>query len=255
MPYEAPNPAKLRIKPVYGVDSYGHDLALPLLISQASNVATLTPSTASFHQTLHDSARPIDETLMFISESDKAELLHSGNDTNFDQSFILNPDMTAWSYKLALNMGFGLKVSAFTSGTINLGNIHLTITELGQGAGDTIIEDLTIDAGSSNLTGTGEQIVAFHADIIRPIKLNNAQPIKLRIQTEVEETGTNTWQVGMLPCYPLIPTAVPKQWLVSQLEAHLHASLDHAYAVFRDQNNQQLMDYSGCAENEAGRCS
>ena len=43
MSYEPPNPTKLRIKPVYGVDSYGHDILLPLALAQSSNVQTLTP--------------------------------------------------------------------------------------------------------------------------------------------------------------------------------------------------------------------
>ena len=245
--YELPDPTKLRIKPTYNVGDYGHDVVFPLLEVQSSNIQTLTPSTASFHQTLHDSARPIDEVAMFVSNLDKVAQLHGGNDTNYDETFLIQPDMSFFSYKLALNMGIGLKVSAFTSGTVNVGSIHLTITEDGQGAGDTVIEDLIIDVGSSNLTETGEQIVAFHADIIKPIKFTKARPIKVRIQTVVEETGTNTWQVGMLPCYPLLPNAVAKQWLLSQVEVHAHASLDHAFPIWRDETNQEKMDYSGCS--------
>jgi len=247
MTYELPDPTKLRIKPVYNTGDYGHDVVFPLLQSQTSNVQSLTPSTASFHQTLHDSARPIDEVAMFISNLDKCEQLHAGNDTNFDQTFLIQPDMSFFSYKIAVNMGFGLKVSAFTSGTVNLGNIHVTITEDGKGAGDTTIVDQIVDAGSSNLTATGEQIVAFHVDVIQPIKFTKARPIKVRIQTEVEETGTNTWQVGMLPVYPLIAPAVAKQWLLSQVEVHAHASLDHAFPIWRDETNQEKMDYSGCS--------
>ena len=245
--YELPDPTKLRTKPVYNVGDYGEDVVFPLVLSQASNLATLTPSTASFHQTLHDSARPIDEVAMFVSNLDKVAQLHGGNDTNYDETFLIQPDMSFFSYKLALNMGIGLKVSAFTSGTVNVGSIHLTITEDGQGAGDTVIEDLIIDVGSSNLTATGEQIVAFHADIIKPIKFTKSRPIKVRIQTEASKSGTATFQVGMLPVFPIIPTAVPKQWLLSQVEGHAHASLDHAFPIWRDQTNQEKMDYSGCS--------
>ena len=246
MEYELPDPTKLRIKPVYGVDSYGHDVTFPLILSQATNLATLTPSTASYHQTEHDSAIPIDELARFISNVDKCELLHAGNDSNFDQTFLISPDMSAFSYKIALTFGIGLKVSAYTSGNINVNNIHLTITEVGDGAGDTVIKDLTISAGSPNLTGTGEQITMFHADIVEPIKFTKSRPIKVRIQTEASKSGTATFQVGMLPVFPVIPTAVPKHWLESQVELHLHASLDHAFPVFRDQTNQEKMDYSGC---------
>tara|TARA_R100000781_G_scaffold78260_2_gene48485 strand:- start:71 stop:832 length:762 start_codon:yes stop_codon:yes gene_type:complete len=247
-----PNPTQLRIKPVYDTGSFGHDVTFPLPLAQATNLATLTPSTASFYQSTHDSALPVDELARFISESDKCELLHNGNDTDFDKTWILQPDMTAWTYKLALNFGVGLKVSAYTSGNVNAGNIHITITEIGDGAGDTVIEDLTIAIGSPNLTATGEQIIMFHADIVRPIKLNGGLPVKVRIQTESSKSGTATYQVGMLPVFPIIPTAVPKTWYESQVELHLHGDLTHAYPIWRSENNQELMDYSGCG---SGGCS
>ena len=242
-----PNPTQLRIKPVYDTGSFGHDVTFPLVLSQASNLATLTPSTASFYQSTHDSALPVDELARFISESDKCELLHAGNDTDFDKTWLIQPDMTAWSYKIALTLAIGLKVSAHTSGNVNARNVKLTITQIGDGAGDTVIEDLTIAVGSPNLTATGEQIILFHADIVRPIKFNNGLPVKVRIQTESSKSGTATYQIGMLPVFPIIPTAVPKQWLLSQVEIHAHASLDHAFPIWRDQTNQEKMDYSGCS--------
>ena len=246
MEYELPDPTKLRTKPVYNVGDYGQDVTFPLILSQASNLVTLTPSTASFHQTEHNSSLPIDALARFISNVDKCELLHGGNDTNFDKTFLISPDMSFFSYKIALTFGIGLKVSAYTSGNINVNNVHLTITEIGEGAGDTVIADLTVSAGSPNLTGTGEQITMFHADIIQPIKFTKSRPIKIRIQTEASKSGTATFQVGMLPVFPIIPTAVPKQWYESQIEIHAHASLDHAFPVFRDQTNQEKLDYSGC---------
>ena len=242
-----PNPTQLRIKPVYDTGSFGHDVTFPLVLAQASNLATLTPSTASFYQSTHDSALPIDELARFISESDKCELLHNGNDTDFDKTWLIQPDMTAWSYKIALTFGIGLKVSAYSSGNINAGNIKLTITQIGDGAGNIVIENLTMAIGSPNLTATGEQIIMFHADIVRPIKFNNGLPIKVRIQTESSKSGTATYQIGMLPVFCLIPTATPKQWIESQVELHLHGDLTHAYPIWRSENNDELMDYSGCA--------
>ena len=245
--YEIGNPTKLRIKPTYNVGDYGHDLSLPLLLAQASNVQTLTPSTSSFHQTEHDSALPIDEVLSFISESDKCEQLHAGNDTDFDKTWLITPDMSFFSYKISLTFGIGLKVSAYTSGNITVDNIHLTLTEIGDGAGDIVIADLRIPTGASALSATGEQIIMFHADIMNKIKFNNSKPVKVRIQTETTKSGTATYQVGMLPVYPMIPTAVPKQWLLSQVEIHAHASLDHAFPIWRDSDNDQRLDYSGCS--------
>jgi len=242
-----PNPTQLRIKPVYDTGSFGHDVTFPLPLSQNSNLSTLTPSTASFYQSTHDSALPIDELARFVSNVDKCELLHAGNDTDFDKTWLIQPDMTAWSYKIALTFGIGLKVSAYTSGNINAGNVKITMTEIGDGAGDTVIEDLTIAVGSPNLTATGEQIIMFHADIVRPIKFNKALPVKVRIQTESSKSGTATYQIGMLPLFCIIPTAVAKTWYESQIEMHMHGDLTHAYPIWRSENNDELMDYSGCA--------
>ena len=244
MDYEIPNPTLLRIKPTANVLDYGHDLSLPLVLAQSTNVQDLTPSPATFHQTQHDSANPIDELLMFISESDKCLQVHSGNDTNFSTSFLFSPDMVAWIYKQAFTIGFGLKVSAFTSGTVNLGNIKITITQTGNP--EKVLLNQTVDAGSANLTATGEQITLFHFDFIQPVELDTGTPLKIDIETQVEETGTNTWQVGFLPCFPTLPTASPKEWIISQIEFHAHASLNHAYPIFRSENNDQRMDYSGC---------
>jgi hypothetical protein len=252
MAYELPDPTKLRIKPVYDTGSFGHDVTFPLVLSQASNLATLTPSTASFYQSTHDSALPIDELARFVSNVDKCELLHAGNDTDFDKTWLIQPDMTAWAYKIALTFGIGLKVSAYTSGNVNAGKVRLTITEIGDGIGDTVIQDLTMDIGSPNLTATGEQIIMFHADIIKPIKFSNGLPIKVRIQTESSKSGTATYQIGMLPLFPIIPTAVAKTWYESQVELHLHGDLTHAYPIWRSENNDELMDYSGCG---SGGCS
>ena len=242
-----PNPTQLRIKPVYDTGSFGHDVTFPLPLAQNSNLSTLTPSTASFYQSTHDSALPIDELARFVSNVDKCELLHAGNDTDFDKTWLIQPDMTAWSYKIALTFGIGLRVSAYTSGNINAGNVKITMTEIGDGAGDTVIEDLTIAVGSPNLTATGEQIIMFHADIVRPIKFNKALPVKVRIQTESSKSGTATYQIGMLPLFCIIPTAVAKTWYESQIEMHMHGDLTHAYPIWRSENNDELMDYSGCA--------
>ena len=245
--FEIGDPTKLRIKPTYNVGDYGHDVSFPLLLSQATNLVTLTPSTSSFHQTQHDSANPIDEVLSFISESDKCELLHNGNDTDFDKTWLIQPDMSFFSYKIALSFGIGLKVSAYTSGNITAESIRLTLTELGDGVGDIVIADLTIPTGASALSATGEQIIMFHADILQKIKFTNNRPVTMRIRTVSSKSGTATYQVGMLPVYPMIPTAVPKQWLLSQVEIHAHASLDHAFPIWRDSDNDQRLDYSGCS--------
>jgi len=250
--YEAPNPTKLRIKPTYSVSDFGHDLLIPLVTTQSSNVQTLTGSTATFEFTPHDSAQPIDEQDVIISDTDKIQQLHAGNDAAYTKSWVFNPDMSCWIYKIAFNMGIGLKCSAFTSGTTNFGDVTITITQLGDGAGNKVIWSRAYDAETTALTGTGELICNFHADILAPVKLYNALPIKIDLTIAHTKTGTNTSQIGFLPFYPYVPTAIPKLFTVSSVAFHVHASLDHAYPIFRDETNDQRLDYSGISAEEAG---
>ena len=252
MSYEAPNPTKLRIKPTYNVSDYGKDILLPLVCTQSSNLQTLTPSGATFAFTPHDSAQPIDEQDIIISDTDKVQQLHAGNDTAFSKSWIFNPDMSAFVYKISFNLGLGLKCSAFTSGTTNFGDVTITITQLGDGAGNKVIWSRAYDAGATALAGTGELICNFHADIIAPVKLNNALPIKIDLTIAHAKTGTNTSQIGFIPFYPYVPTAVPRLFTVSAVGFHVHASLDHAFLVWRDQDKDQRLDYSGLSAEQAG---
>ena len=251
MSYEAPNPSKLRIKPTYNVGDYGKDILLPLVCTQSSNLQTLTPSTATFEFTPHDSAQPIDEQDIIISDTDKVQQLHASNDTAFTKSWIFTPDMSAFIYKISFNLGLGLKCSAFTSGTTNFGDITITITQLGEGSGDTVIWSRAYDAETTALAGTGELICNFHADILAPVKISNALPIKIDLTIAHSKTGTNTSQIGFLPFYPYVPTAVPKLFTVSAVSFHVHASLDHAFPIWRDQDNDQRLDYSGISAEQA----
>jgi len=250
--YEAPDPTKLRIKPTYNVGDFGHDLVIPLVNTQSSNVQTLTASTATFEFTAEDSAQPIDEQDVIISDTDKVQQLHAGNDTAYTKSWVYHPDMTAWLYKISFNLGIGLKCSAFTNGTTNIGDVTITITQIGDGAGDKVIFSRAYDSQTTALTGTGELISNFHADIVAPVKLTNALPVKIDLTIGHTKTGTNTSQIGFLPFYPYVPTAVPKLFTVSSVAFHVHASLDHAFPIWRDQDNDQRLDYSGISAEQAG---
>ena len=250
MSYEAPDPTKLRIKPTYNVGDFGHDLIIPLVCTQSSNVQTLTPSGATFAFTPEDSAQPIDEQDVIISDTDKVQNLHAGNDTAFTKSWIFHPDMSAFVYKVSFNLGLGLKCSAYTNGSTNFGDITIKITQLGDGIGDKVIWSRAYDAGTTALEATGELICNFHADILAIVKLSNALPIKIDLTIGHSKSGTNTSQIGFLPFYPYVPTAVPRLFTVSSVNFHIHASLDHAFPIWRDQDNDQRLDYSGISAEQ-----
>ena len=113
MPHLEERPAL--IKPVYDVSNYGEDSILPLNCLSGSTV-TLTPSTATFVQVEEDSKIPIDEVNMFIMDSDKMAGISAGDDTDYDETFQWEPDMSAQAYQITLNFASFMKVSAYTSG-------------------------------------------------------------------------------------------------------------------------------------------
>ena len=123
------------IKPTYDVANYGHDITLPLNCLSGST-ATLTPSTATFVQVLDDGRVPIDEVDLFITDSDKMELVHAGNDTDADFSWEWTPDMSAQAYQVSFNFAVGMKVSAYTSGNFKISDVQVIMKQVGGGEGD-----------------------------------------------------------------------------------------------------------------------
>ena len=81
-----PNIGQLRIKPVFDVGNYGHDLDLNLVLS-GTNTTTFVPSTTTITQVLDDSNIPIDESPTYVTDSDEMEVITAGNDTDFDNTW------------------------------------------------------------------------------------------------------------------------------------------------------------------------
>ena len=133
------------IKPTYNVGDYGHDVIIPLNCITGSNTTTLTPSTATFVQVLEDGRVPVDEANQFITDSDKMELVHAGNDTDFDTTWEWLPDMSFQAYKASFCVAVAMKVSAFTSGTFAISSVQLTLKSVGGGEGDEVIVDKIIN--------------------------------------------------------------------------------------------------------------
>ena len=104
MPHENGDiqPSQVKSLAVYDVGSYGEDLFLPLTDVGLTETA-LTFSTATVTRDTSDSNQPIDTYPRVFSDTDAGLLLNEGNDTAFNQTYTLDPDMTAIIYKISLN--------------------------------------------------------------------------------------------------------------------------------------------------------
>ena len=120
-------PSQVKSQPVYDVASYGTDLFLPLTDVGLTETA-LTFSGVTMTRDTTGSNQPLDSFPVVYSDTDTGILLNEGSNTAFNQTYTLNPDMTAIIYKISLNFCAVLTCSAYTNGGLSLGGLHIKIT-------------------------------------------------------------------------------------------------------------------------------
>ena len=234
-------------KPTYDISSYGMDLSL-LLGTETGTLQEVTMATANFEQS--GDHHHMDSYSIVISDNSTAGLVHEGNDTSYDQTYEFLTDMSAILYKYDIICAVGVNVSAFTSGSVKLDSVRFTATEnLQDGTEVRVLFDNYVDCSLSALTGTGANVFIAHSEGIPMVKIANSNKVQLRIRINETVSGTNTRQVGIFPLFPFQKTATMKLWTNSAFDWHVHPSLDHADPIFRAQNVQELIDYSGVTIN------
>ena len=229
------------IKPVYNVGDYGHDVTVPLSTLSGSS-QTVVPSTSAFVQVLEDSRVPVDEVNLFISESDVMQMIHQGNDSNYDETFTWLPDMASSLYKATLSFAVGLNVSSYSSGNFKISSIQMVIKQQKADYVETLV-NRTIDPGMANISSAVGQvaIITFDTQVAKKV-FDKSVTVQIIVTAS---GGVGTFQCGIFPVFCYIAPAVPKVWTTSALIMHLHGALDHAYPVFRNEDNENLLDHSG----------
>ena len=228
------------IKPTYDVANFGHDTTLPLNCLSGSTT-TLTPSTATFVQVLEDSRVPIDEVDQFITDSDKMALVHAGNDTDFDTSWEWSPDMSAQAYQLSFSFAVGMKVSAYTSGNFKIDDVQVVCNQVGGGEGAVTVVNKIIDPGMSPMVAINkEQVAIINFSTASSVKVFD-KPLTFQIKVNTD-SGVGTYQTGLIPLFCYFGSAVPKTWTISSVLMHIHADLGHAFPIFRDEDNMNMLD-------------
>ena len=227
------------IKPVYDVSNFGTGVTLPLNCLSGSTT-TLTPSTATFVQVLEDSKVPIDEVDMFITDSDKMALVHAGNDTDYDTTFEWSVDMSNQAYQITMNFAVAMKVSAYTSGNFAIDNVQIIIKQVGGGEGEYVYVNKIIDPGMANMTSATEQVAIINFSTRVSAKVAD-KPLTFQIKVNTS-SGVGTYQTGIVPLFCYFGAAVPKTWTTSSVLLHIHADLAHAFPIFRDEDNMNMLD-------------
>jgi len=222
-------PSNVKSQAVYDIASYGTDLYLPLTDVGLTETA-LTFSGVTMTRDTSDSNQPLDVFPFVYSDTDDGLLLNEGNNTIYNQTYTLNPDMTAIIYAISLNFCACLTVSAYTSGNFNIGALHIKISE--RSSNDRLLYENTFQSGAANLTATGTSIHWFTQDIVETIKIRKGNPIDIQLDL-ITTTGTGTRQEGYAPLAPYHKTAVLKSFTPSGISLHLHPDLSHADGVFK----------------------
>jgi len=222
-------PSNVKSLAVYDVASYGTDLYLPLTDVGLTETA-LTFSTVTMTRDTTDGNQPLDSFPFVYSDIDDGLLLNEGNNTIYNQTYTLDPDMTAVIYKISLNFCAVLTVSAYTSGNFSIGGLHIKISE--RSSNDRLLYENTFQSGAANLSATGTSMHWFTQDIVETIKVRKGNPIDIQLDL-ITTTGTGTRQEGYAPLAPYQKTAVLKSFTPSGISLHLHPDLSHADGVFK----------------------
>jgi len=231
-------PSKVKAVATYGIDAYGEDLFLPFTDVGLTETA-LVFSTAVITRDLENSNQPMDDFPAVYSAVDAGLLLNEGNDAQFSQTYSFVPDMTAIIYAIHLVFPAVVTCSAFTSGTLNVGALHIKITE--RSTNNRLLYENTFQSNAANLTGTGTSLHFFQRDIVETIKIEKGNPIDILVELITVKTGTNTRQEGLCNLAPYLKTAVLKRFTPAGMALHLHADLSHADGVFKYKKDRVSM--------------
>jgi len=228
-------PSNVKSVSVYNVGDYGNDLFLPFTDVGLTETA-LTFSTAVISRDTDDSNQPMDDFPAVYSDTDAGLLLNEGDNSAFSQTYTFNPDMTAIIYAIHLSFPAVVTCSAFTSGTLNVGALHIKLTE--RSTNDRLLYENTFQSGAANLTATGTSLHFFQRDIVETILVRKGNPIDILVELVTVTTGTNTRQEGYVTPAPYLKTAVMKRFTPAGIALHLHADLSHADGVYKYTKNR-----------------
>tara|TARA_R100001244_G_scaffold1398_1_gene2108 strand:+ start:304 stop:909 length:606 start_codon:yes stop_codon:yes gene_type:complete len=187
-------PSRVKAVITYDISNYGEDLFLPFTDVGLTETA-LTYSGVAMTRDLENSNQPMDVFPAVFSDTDSGLLLNEGNDTAFSQTYTFLPDMTAVLYAIHLNVPAALTCSSFSSGTLNIGALHIKITE--RSTDNRLLYENTFQSGAANLTGTGTSLHWFTRDIVETIQVTKGNPIDILVELITVVTGLTQDKKGM----------------------------------------------------------
>ena len=233
-------------KPVYDVSAYGEDLQLPL----GTKKLALQAITWSDLDELLVVDADMENYSRLVSDIDSLGIMNEGDGAAFDQTYTWLSDMSAFVYKFNLTLCCALSVTAYTGGNHSIDSVRVVIKEtLADGTVVSEIADMTKDTGMTNITAVKDQAVIMTFEGNDPFKVAQGNKVTIRIILNRTDTGTATSYEGLMPFFYFQSSSLAKTMIESTMQLHIHAALDHAFPIFRDQSIQDELDYDGVSRD------
>jgi len=221
----------LKVLPVYNVSTETEALFIPF--TDVLTLQSVTLSTAVITRSTDGGNFPIDDVSFFLSNIDTVGLIHEGDDTVFDRIYTWTPDFDSKIYKMTFNIACGINISAYTDGSLNIGNLRITVR---QRSPDILHHDQLVASGAANQSATGTSYHIYNVDFTKPFTAYAGRPIDIRIQMITTEpvAGTQTRQEGILPVFSFQAAAITKIFTLSGVIIYSHPDINYADPVFKD---------------------
>ena len=133
-----------------------------------------------------------------------------------------------------------MKVSSYTSGNFKIDSVQVICNQICGGEGTVNFVNKIIDPGMSNMTSAVAQVAIINFSTTVSTKVFD-KPLTFQIKVNTS-SGSGTYQTGIIPLFCYFGTAIPKTWTTSSVLMHLHADLAHAFPIFRDEDNMNMLD-------------
>ena len=227
---------------VYDVAQYGEDLQLPL----GTAPLALQSITWSTIDELIIVGSDMENYSRLVSDIDTLGILNEGDGVQFNHTYHWLSDMSTFVYKFNLTFAVALTVTAYTSGNHNIDSVRVILREtLQDGTVVKTIADSTQATGLTALTATGTQVAIMTFEGNVPFKIAQGNKVEMQIILNRTDTDIATTYEGIMPLFYFQEGSLAKQMIESTLGLHIHAALDHAYPVLRDNSVSTQLNYDG----------
>ena len=236
------NPVR-KIPVVYDASYYGYDLHLPLVDPRITGVQTFTYSASATvfgtntrlftpSGTTQVSYTPLMHSLdSVLSNLDTGVIYHEGNNTAFDQDYMLPMPTTSTLDHIQVSAAFILNVSNWVDGAAILNYVQFQVASY-QARTSPLLPVQTVIFRPENvftaLSANGAHLFIVRGAISIPAEARNHAAYTLNIQINVSGTSANdTYQIGIVDMYPTVKSSAAKRLFPSELIAHLEPTPEH----------------------------